>query len=166
MVGPISRDEAAQCHEDCEEYSLFARLPGGELLVLNREGGRDSDDPMSKSRFKRDDYRMWVHGPTGHMLAVFNHSRQEQGITRLWKVSVRRPDWSTLHEVDIYDNTDTWRPAGHWEKGLRDLPLTDAEHALKRLPVPGFADYAPFLARANALLEHGGAPRFTAQPRG
>jgi hypothetical protein len=160
-IVPLTRDQAHAVHDNHEGYTMFARLAGGELLILDRDtypSPRDPAQPQNPdSRVQR--FVLRLRGERTELFAHFSDQYAETGTIDIDHARLINLDGKD-YRVDIDLTGGTWRPARNREKHFPDPLITEAERALMRIPVPQFGEYEDFPALANKLLEHGGAEKF------
>jgi hypothetical protein len=162
MVAPLKPDQARALHDNRESYCLFARLPSGELLLLDHKSSwspHNPDQPTNPNHQPITDLTLWIFHEQRRLIAEFCDQFAEPGTLDFRSVSDQDLARKDEEAVNLFLTMGTWRPAHHRERDLWDQPITNAERALMRIPSPQFGQYEPLIAAANRWLEHGGAER-------
>jgi hypothetical protein len=161
---PLTSQEAEDRHGTDRDYTLVTRLPSGFLLVMSRITRWDPQDPYF-SRFVPPpdwtpsvDLYLRLQGPSHHLLAQFSDERyfgECPGVLlRLGHIDVyeQARHWS-VWSCGFYNGERTVHDDRNGERIFTKAPVTNADYALIKCPMPPFAEFNEPLQRVLAVLQ-------------
>jgi hypothetical protein len=165
LVAALSRAEAEDRHQNGEDYVLAARLPGGRLLLLEREGTdrRDPDradhpNPPSPAVYAGG-FQLRLYG--AHLLVTARSFRhlEVDGVADLSWVEIadrktRGDIWACRFERDDAEVTISDHRGG--ELSRKTKKVTDAEMNQFRCPTPAFGEFDALIRVVLGVLRSEG----------
>lgn len=163
MVGALTREAAEEKHRTRQNYSLFARLPDGNLLVLAQPFGWSPHDPERQGKprhLPRREFRLKIYGERGRLLhVIIDEDFDRRSMLQMWSLDAYEPVhqcrfWSAHNDfkrrtVTVWDHRDS--STGHAEKCM-----TDSDVSLCEFADPSFADFNELWHRVETYLQNEG----------
>ena len=164
LVAALAHEQAAERHRNREHYVLAARLPNGQLLLLNR-GGHDRNDP----------FRMYLgpayaDGPEGFDLELYganfglHASFSENKAGRTWLQDLKVGEIATNQKIWSWSPFLGKETIWDYRGGTKEVfqkDLTDDTFNQWSFPSPGFGSFGPFVEAALHRLRTAGFGELT-----
>jgi hypothetical protein len=163
MFVALSREEAEEKHRTRQDYTLAARLPDGNLIVVRHRTGwspHDPEQPGNPDYVPSRTFYLDAYGTRSRVLhANFSEPVAEPGPLKMWSVDVYEPVsqyniW--LAHNDTEARTKTIHDHRNSPRGYEERPMSDSDVALCVFPEPRFGDFNELWHRVETYLQNEG----------
>jgi hypothetical protein len=151
LLHPITREQAEARHHRLEYYTLAARLPENQLLILSCGGSWNEGELSPPVKYDLHIYNAEKH----HMLVRFEEDCDDRGILKMRRIEVRGGGgWQSA--LDFKQGEKSIWPLGSYYRQV----MTDADRSAYAFPIPGFGDYELLWQRISMYLSNEGFGTF------
>jgi hypothetical protein len=159
MFVAFTREEAEERHRTRQDYTLAARLPDGNLIVVRHATGwspHNPRQPRNPDYVPSRTFHLEAYGARGRVLHVrFSEPVAEPGPLKMWSVDVYEP--VSQHNIWLaYNHPKERTKAIHGRRGYEERPMTDSDVALCVFPEPRFGDFNELWHRVETYLQNEG----------
>jgi hypothetical protein len=151
LLHPITREQAEAHHRNFEGYTLTARLPERQLLILSFTASPEVRRPSPTVK-----YRLRIYNVRNrYMIAEFEDDWDDPGILKMCRLDLQNAaDWQS--SLNFEENTKSIWTAGSYYCRV----MTDADRSAYAFPIPGFEDYETLWQRISTYLSSEGFGTF------
>jgi hypothetical protein len=157
LIGPITREQAEERHNNFEYYVLATRLTEGQLLILTYSAS------LRKAPWPPKRYLLWLYDTHDRfMMAEFDESYRRPGTFKMRSLKIetidRRGIWHSF--LDFDDSEKSIHDDRGEERLYEKRKLTRTDRSAYTFPPPRFGDFDVFWQRISMYLRNEGFGAF------